>query len=363
MSDSPLLGRRPLLEVLLAAALFGASAPLAKLLLGEVEPIPLAALLYLGAGLGILLVRVLAKAPGPGRGRESRLDRKDLPRLAGAVLAGGVAAPLLLLYGLRATEAATASLLLNFEAVATAAIAAVLFRESVGQRTWVAILVVSLGSVLLSLDPSAGWAPSTGALLILAACAMWGLDNNLTREVSLKDPGEIVAVKGLVGGGVSLVLALALHRPFPGLEAIGLGLLLGSLCYGASISLFVRALRKLGSARTGALFAAAPFIGAAVSFVIFRTLPVASFFAALALMAVGACLLFFERHAHPHAHEPLEHAHSHRHDDGHHAHDHEGPLALAVEHAHSHAHEPVAHAHAHRPDAHHRHPHGQKARG
>jgi drug/metabolite transporter (DMT)-like permease len=192
---------RPLIDALLAAGLFGVSAPLSKLLLGAVHPIPLAALLYLGAGLGLTCYITWTHIFVSNASSEAGLDRGDLPWLIGAILAGGVTAPILLLYGLRATPAATASLLLNFEVVATAVIAAWLFREFIGQRTWIAVTTVTAGSILLTLDPTNGWGISSGAVLVIAACVMWGLDNNLTRHISLKDPKRIVAIKGLVAGG------------------------------------------------------------------------------------------------------------------------------------------------------------------
>jgi len=348
---------QPVIDALLAAALFGVSAPLAKLLLGSVEPIPLAALLYLGAGLGVVSYIIWARVFTTSERSEAGLDRGDLPWLAAAILAGGVVAPILLLYGLRATPAATTALLLNFEVVATGVIAALLFREFIGRWTWVAIAAVTAGSILLTLNLSGRWGISTGALLVAAACLMWGLDNNLTRHISLKDPKRIVAIKGLVAGGFSAALAVALGRPFPGVRYILLGLLLGSVSYGISIVLFVRALRHLGAARTGALFGMAPFIGAAISLVVFRDLPTLSFFLSLPLLGIGAGILFSERHRHPHAHQLLMHTHAHTHDDGHHEHTHAREIPLDHQHSHQHVHVPTTHTHSHRPDIHHRHAH------
>jgi len=348
---------QPVIDTLLAAALFGVSAPLAKLLLGSVEPIPLAALLYLGAGLGLVSYIIWARVSTTSERSEAGLDRGDLPWLAAAILAGGVVAPILLLYGLRATPAATTALLLNLEVVATGVIAALLFREFIGRWTWVAIVAVTAGSILLTLNLSGRWGISTGALLVAAACLMWGLDNNLTRHISLKDPKRIVAIKGLVAGGFSAALAVALGRPFPGVRYILLGLLLGSVSYGISIVLFVRALRHLGAARTGALFGMAPFIGAAISLVVFRDLPTLSFFLSLPLLGMGAGILFSERHKHPHAHQLLMHTHAHTHDDGHHEHTHAREIPLDYQHSHQHVHAPTTHTHSHRPDIHHRHAH------
>lgn len=344
-----------MLEALLAAALFGASAPLAKLLLGEIEPLPLSALLYLGSGIVLGLVfgwqRLLRKTPS----REAPLRKDDLPWLGGAILAGGVLAPILLLYGLRVTPAATASLLLNFEVVATTLIAALVFREAIGRAAWLAILLVTAASLLLSLNPGGAWGLSLGALGILAATGLWGLDNNLTRNVSAKDPVMIVAVKGLGAGSISLLLALTLGSKFPDLPFILGGLLLGSLSYGISILLFVRALRCLGAARTGALFGAAPLIGVIFSLVLFRQPPPFAFWIALLVMAAGTVLLLREEHGHDHTHARLVHEHSHRHDDRHHNHDH--PDTEDGAHSHDHEHEPLRHNHAHLPDTHHRHIH------
>ncbi|HIQ00320.1 TPA: DMT family transporter [Candidatus Bipolaricaulota bacterium] len=337
-------------EVLLAAGLFALSAPLAKLLLGEVEPIPLAGLLYLGAG-------VAAGASLPFGVREARLRVADLPWVLGATLAGGVLAPIALLYGLRGITAATASLLLSVENVATAAIAAVAFREFVGRRAWGAILLITVGSAILGISPAEGWGFSPYALLVLLACALWGLDNNLTRLVSLKDPRAIVAVKGILAGGFSLGLTFALGKPLPGAGAALLGLVLGGVSYGLSILLFVRALRELGAARTGALFGLSPFLAAALSLLIFRTRPEPQLLVALPPLALGSYLLLFERHEHEHVHEPLVHDHRHRHDDGHHDHPHPEGIPPAKAHAHPHVHRRQVHIHQHSPDIHHRHTH------
>ncbi|HHW13845.1 MAG TPA: EamA family transporter [Firmicutes bacterium] len=346
----------PRLSALLAAALFGASTPLAKLLLGRVDPVPLAALLYLGSGLGLLALRALW--PGLVFG-EAPLRRNDWPWLVGAILAGGVAAPISLLYGLRHTPAATASLLLNFEGAATALLAALVFREAVGRRTGWAVMAVTAASILLSWDPGGGWGLSWGAFGVLGACALWALDNNLTRNLSAKDPLAITTVKGLGAGAFSLLLATALRQPFPPWSTALLALLLGSVSYGASIALFIGALRSLGAARTSALFGTAPFAGALLSLLLFQEAPGVGFLAAALLMSAGASLLLREDHAHPHRHAVLQHEHRHRHDDdGHHTHAHpEGALPAGGVHSHLHTHEQVEHTHPHAPDLHHRHGH------
>ncbi|MBE0635661.1 EamA family transporter, partial [Candidatus Bipolaricaulota bacterium] len=226
---------------ILAAVLFGMSAPLSKLLLEGVDPIILAGLLYLGAGGALGLLLLIRKALGQAD-HEAALEGQDLPWLLGAILTGGVAGPILLLLGLQRTPAATASLLLNFEVVATGLLAFMLFRESVGRRTWGAILAVALGGVLLTLDPSGGWGISLGAILVLGACLAWGFDNNFTGRISLKDPKRIVAIKGIAAGTCSLILGLALSRPLPSLGRALWALGLGIVSYGASIALFVQSL-------------------------------------------------------------------------------------------------------------------------
>jgi drug/metabolite transporter (DMT)-like permease len=340
---------------LIAALLFGLSAPLSKLLLADVDPVVLAGLLYLGAGscLGIL-VGVLA-ALGR-RNQETALEWRDTPWLAGAVVVGGVVAPLLLLFGLETTPAATASLLLTLETAATAGIAVALFREAIGRTTWLAIGLVTAGGLLLMLDPRGGWRFSPGCLLVVGACVMWGLDNNLTRHVSLRDPKTIVILKGVGAGTFSLLLAVALGRRLPSVGLALAALALGAASYGASIALFVRSLRKLGAARTGALFGTAPFLAAGVSLAIFREPPAVTAYAAVPLVLCAAWLLARERHEHSHAHADIVHAHRHTH-DAHHDHDDAGDVGVEGAHAHEHRHAELRHTHSHRPDPHHRHPH------
>jgi drug/metabolite transporter (DMT)-like permease len=346
----------PMFQALLAAVLFGASAPVAKLLLGQMDPVLLAALLYLGSGLGVLLFR-LAFNRRQETAAEASLQRGDLPWLIGAVVAGGLVAPILLLFSLRETAAATASLLLNFEGVATAVIAAIVFKEAIGQRALWGILLVTAASILLSWAPSGEWGVSLGALGILGACVLWGIDNNLTRNISAKDPLTIVLVKGFGAGTVSLLLALSLGNRLPGVGVLLVALLLGSLSYGLSIVLFIRAMRGLGAARTSALFGTAPLAGVVLSFMLLREAPGSLFWFALPLMAAAAFLLFSEQHAHRHTHEALTHDHRHRHDDGHHNHNHPGMTDRSLTHAHPHTHEPLTHEHPHLPDIHHRHVH------
>ena len=347
---------RSIFYALVAASLFGASAPLAKLLLADIHPVLLASFLYLGSGFGLLFYKLILGPGQKSQNKEARLGRADLPWLAGATLAGGIAAPIVLLVSLKHTPAATASLILNFEGAATALIAFIAFREAVSKRIWLAVILVTTAVILLSVDPSGRWGFSLGALGVAAACVLWGLDNNFTRNISAKDPIVIVIVKGIAAGAINLALALLLGSPGPGLEKILLACVLGLFCYGLSIVFFIFSLRELGTARTGAYFAAAPFIGSALAFLIFREQPNALFFAALPLILAGAFLLFTEKHSHQHTHFEFQHDHFHDHFDGHHGHDHpEG--GTAQKHSHPHPHDPVAHRHPHNPDIHHRHGH------
>lgn len=351
----------PILKALGAAVLFGINAPLSKLLLtpgrlGQVEPIPMAALLYLGSGLGALILSAVQR--GADADNEARLQKSDFPWLAGALFAGGVAAPIILMSSLRATPAATASLLLNFEGVATTLIAALAFHEATDRRIWGAVGLVTAASIVLSWDAAGGLGISLGALGVLTACVFWGIDNNFTRNISAKNPLTIVAVKGLGAGAFSLVLALVVGQRLPGMWA-GLGaLLLGSVSYGLSITLFILALRDLGAARTSALFSSAPFIGSLLAFVIFQDPLSGQFLSALVLMILGTLLLITEQHGHPHRHAALMHEHRHRHDDDHHTHIHApGQMPPGGWHSHPHSHTPQIHEHAHTPDLHHRHDH------
>jgi drug/metabolite transporter (DMT)-like permease len=345
-------------QALAAALLFGSSAPLAKVLLGGIDPIPLAGFLYLGSGLGLALWGLYQRSFGASMEHEAQLKRPDIPWLIGSILAGGIAAPIILLFGLHSTPAATASLLLNFEAVATTLIAALAFREAISRRAWLAVALITLACILLSLDLSAVWGISLGAFAIAGACVLWGIDNNLTQRISAKDPLRIVTVKGLAAGSFSLLLALALGSALPPWHVLLEAMLLGTLSYGLSILLFVRAMRGLGAARTSALFGTAPFAGMLLSFVIFRELPPPTFAIALPFMIAGALLLLGERHEHYHVHDMVVHEHAHNHEDGHHEHDHSAQELR--NHSNLHEHDSTAHDHHHMPDLHHRHIHRRR---
>jgi drug/metabolite transporter (DMT)-like permease len=344
---------RPVLAALAAALLFGAGTPLAKSLLGQASPWMLAALLYLGSGTGLAIVRLL------GRAQRARLQPHELKWLVGAIVSGGVIGPVLLMLGLAAMTASSASLLLNAEAVFTALIAWVVFRENVDARVFLGFICIVAGAALVSWPGTLEWGGWRPSLLVLGACLAWGIDNNLTRKVSLTDASWISMVKGLAAGATNLALALALGAAWPSLPVvIGAGAV-GFASYGASLTLFVIALRGLGTARTGAYFSVAPFFGAIVAILWLGdplTLPLV---AAGVLMAVGVALHLAERHEHAHAHEPMTHTHEHAHGvgDEHHDHRHDPPVPTGTHHTHEHRHEPLAHSHPHYPDSHHRHQH------
>jgi drug/metabolite transporter (DMT)-like permease len=350
------MSRNPgILSALLAALLFGASTPLAKLALSSVNPLLIAGFLYLGSGIGLAILRTIFAAAGR-RGAETPLSRDDLPWLAGAIFAGGMVAPALLLLGLLTTSASAASLLLNLEAVATAAIAWVFFRENVDRRVGTGFACILLGGVLLSLPQRDGLAISGGALLIAAACLCWGIDNNLTRKISASDPSQIAMWKGLVAGIVNTGLALAVGARLPAMTVTGGVAIIGFLGYGVSLALFVHALRHLGTARTGAYFSTAPFTGAALAFALGQGRLDWAFWLAGFLMLIGVCLHVSERHVHWHVHEPMEHEHLHYHDEHHH-HKHSPGDPPGEPHTHRHRHARLVHSHPHYPDIHHRHKH------
>ena len=340
-------------RALLAAVLFGLSTPLAKGLLTGTSPQLIAGLLYLGSGLGLGALWVLH---GWRTRREAPLTRRDAPWLAGAIAAGGVLGPLLLLTGLARTPASSASLLLNLEGVFTALIAWIVFRENVDRRIALGMSVIVLGGVLLSWQGQLAWGSLIGPLAIVGATLAWGIDNNLTQRVSASNPVQITALKGLVAGSVNTGIALWAGSAWPAVLHIVGALALGLVSYGVSLVLYVRALRDLGAARTGAYFALAPFIGAAVSLMLWREPLTPVFLAAAALMALGLWLHLSERHEHWHVHEPVTHTHAHVH-DAHHQHTHPPGTPPGEPHTHEHTHARLEHSHPHYPDIHHRHGH------
>lgn len=342
--------QRYALLALASAALFGAAAPALKPIAGALNPILLAGLLYLGSFIGLVAARAIrGHAPG-----EASLSRRDLPVLAAAIAAGGMVAPVLLVWGLSGLAASAASLLLAAEAVLTMLFAALLFREPVAMRIWLAAIFVLAAGALLAWAPGLSIPVSLHALAVLAACLLWGLDNNLTRRISFADPYAIAMWKGLVAGGVNTGIGLALAPAVPDaswLVALGVG----ALGYGASLVLYVLALRHLGAARTAAHFGTAPFFGAALAIVLLGEPVTPLLAAAFALTAAGTWLALTERHRHEHEHEAMDHEHRHVH-DAHHRHGHRGDEGPEP-HSHQHRHEPMRHRHAHFPDLHHRHRH------
>jgi drug/metabolite transporter (DMT)-like permease len=338
---------------LAGAALFGASTPVAKLLVGRIEPVMLAGLLYAGSGLGLsafMGMRYAAQEAQP-----TPLARGDYRWLAGAVLSGGVIGPVLLMLGLAATSASSASLLLNLEGVFTALLAWFAFRENFDRRIMFGMFLIVCGGALLGWQPGS-FAFSWPALAIAGACLFWAIDNNLTRKISSGDAVKIAAIKGLVAGAVNLSIAVAFGTALPALGNVAAATTVGLIGYGVSLVLFIVALRHLGTARAGAYFSTAPFMGAALSFVLLSETPDLAFWMAAALMGAGVALHLTEHHEHPHLHNLVTHIHPHVHDE-HHQHCHDSASDGGEPHTHLHTHEPVSHHHPHYPDIHHRHGH------
>lgn len=343
--------RPGIVPALLAALLFGASTPVAKLLLDSVDPWVLAGLLYLGAGIGLGGLMLVRRTGG-----EAPLRLAHAPRLALAVVFGGVLGPLLLMSGLARTEAATASLLLNVEGLATLTIAWVVYREGVDRRLVAGALAIVAGGMVLAWRGAAPVDP--GALLVVAACVCWGIDNNVTRGLTTADPVALAMVKGVVAGVVNLAIGVAAGGALPAPVTVAAAGIVGLAGYGASLVLYLVGQRHLGAARTGAYFSLAPFAGAVLAVALLGEALTAPLVVAGSLMALGLWLHLAERHDHLHEHEPLEHDHRHVHDE-HHRHDH-APGAHGPEpHAHSHRHAALLHSHPHYPDLHHRHGHGR----
>lgn len=345
------------LAALASAVLFGVSTPAAKALLGVMHPVILAGLFYCGAGVGVALLRILARpllsVPAV---RQQPLGRQDYRWLAGAIALGGVAGPVLLMLGLSRTQAASASLLLSMESAATALLAWFVFHENFDRRIALGMACLVAGAAMASWSGAPTLESFAGPLAIIGACIAWGIDNNFTRKVSLADPLEIVQLKGLIAGPVNLLLGLSAGGSLPGPLGILMAVLVGFICYGLSLALFVIALRHLGTARTSAYFSTAPFIGAASAVLASQQPLTIQLAAAGALMALGVWLHVTERHAHTHSHARMVHAHAHRHDE-HHRHSHAPDDPPSEPHTHAHEHEPLTHSHPHVPDMHHDHRH------
>ena len=344
---------KPILTALLAAAFYGISTPFSKLLLEEISPFMIVALLYLGAGIGMLCISFVNSIIKKEK-REASLTKKELKYIISMILLD-IAAPILFMLGLKNSTAGSASLLNNFEVVATSLIALVVFKESVGKKMWVAIILITVASILLSVKDFSSFSFSLGSILIILACVAWGFENNTTRMLSLKDPSQIVIIKGFGSGIGALIIALSLkHMPI-NIEYILLTLLLGFFAYGLSIFFYIRAQRDLGAARTSAYYATAPFIGVLISWIVLKETLSFSFLIALGVMLSGTYFAVSERHTHLHIHKKLAHEHIHSHSDMHHNHKHDSEMG--DEHSHLHSHEDIKHDHTHSPDLHHRHKH------
>lgn len=339
----------PFIYAVLAAVCYGISAPVSKALLRIMPPVLMASFLYLGAGIGMFAVNKLTKPES-----EAPLTKAELPYII-AMVALDIAAPVFLMLGLERTTSATASLLNNFEIVATTVIAMVFFKESIGKRMWLAIGLITLASVILTVEDFDKLSLSQGAALVVMACICWGFENNCTTKLSIKNPQQIVLIKGLGSGLGALFIAAISKQLYFNPLYIAVSLLLGFVAYGLSIYFYILSQRYLGAARTSAFYALAPFVGVALSFVMFRQRLEWSFITALIIMLSGAYFAAFERHSHKHFHSAVVHEHRHNHNDGHHNHLHE-PLFYG-EHSHMHAHEPLEHSHVHTPDLHHNHAH------
>ena len=353
------MNRTAVIYALISAALFGVSTPAAKVLVGTVHPAVLAGLLYCGAGIGIAVLRrilpsIVATAP------EVALTRLEVPWLAGAIAAGGVIGPLLLMSGLARTDAATASLLLTLEGAATALMAWFIFHENFDRRIALGMCCLVVGAAVLSWSGTPTMDNLVGPLAIVGACLAWGLDNNLTRKVSLADPLQIVQLKGLIAGPFNLVLGLALGAALPAVSAVLIAGVVGFFGYGVSLALFVVALRHLGTARTGAYFSTAPFLGSVAAIVVLGEPITAQLAIASVFMTIGVWLHLTERHEHEHIHEPMAHAHPHVHDE-HHQHAHSASDPPGESHTHFHRHVRLQHSHPHVPDMHHVHQHKRTA--
>ncbi|BAK82866.1 DMT family transporter [Komagataeibacter medellinensis] len=349
------MNRSGLALALLSAVLFGASTPFAKLLLGGMPAQMAAGLLYLGSGLGLAVVLGARAALRLPTHDEAPLGGRDLPWLLGVIATGGVGGPLLLMLGLARTDAASASLLLNMESIATLLIAWVVFRENVDRRLLIGAACIVAGAAVLSWQGRAMF--STGALYIVGACVCWGIDNNLSGRLSAVDPVRIAMLKGLVAGCVNMGLALTfLHAGLPGAALVAGAMAVGFAGYGVSLVAFMLGLRHLGAARTGAYFALAPFVGAVVSLAVFGVHDAGRLAMAGVLMGIGLWLHLSERHDHEHIHEEMAHTHRHVHDEHHqHTHTHDDPPGEP--HTHYHVHTRLVHTHPHYPDLHHRHSH------
>jgi drug/metabolite transporter (DMT)-like permease len=340
-------------SAILSAILFGMSPVACKVFVGQIPTTLLAGLLYLGSGLG--LTWVVLRQPTPFYNVLRSLSRRQWATLVGAIVAGGIAAPLFMAYGILSGTATEVSLLLNFETVATTLLAWMIFHEYIGYQVWIGKILIIGASILVVITGSDGVHVSIPGLSVLAACILWGIDNNLTRELETLPASLLACMKGWSAGIFNVLLFLILFRsPVTAVQISG-ALIIGALSYGASLVLFIHALREIGSARTSTWFAAGPFFGTILSVIVLGERPPGAYWVAAPLMLSGMFFLYRELHRHSHRHESLIHSHPHEHDE-HHNHEH-GDGENGVKHDHSHEHKPITHSHVHWPDIHHRHIH------
>lgn len=338
---------------LLSAMLFGISPVACKSIVGDMPTSLLAGLLYLGSGIGLTGVAYCRRSNGVHALRS--LSWRQKACLAGAILSGGVTAPLFLAYGIRHGTASEVSLLLNFEAVATTLLAWLIFHENIGVRVWLGKALIIGASILIVFNGGDSLHLSIPGLSVLAACVLWGVDNNLTREIESIPATLLASIKGWSAGLFNILLYLALFRSQVTALQVSGALIIGAFSYGASLVLFIQSLREIGSARTSTWFASGPFIGTVLSVILLGERPPGWYWVAALIMLSGMFFLYGEMHRHQHRHERLEHSHLHEHDE-HHAHEHEGK-EYGGTHDHPHVHESMAHSHVHWPDIHHRHTH------
>ena len=349
------MDKQPLIYIFVSAALFGISPPLAKLLVQDIPPVALAGLLYLGAFMGLSLYSIIKGIVSTESVRSTNLKKGDYPWLFGAVVSGGIIAPICLMLGLSQISGFTTSLLLNLEGIFTAVIAVIIFKEEAGKRLWMALMCMTVAGVFLTWDSSQSKFNFLGPLLVTFAMLCWGIDNNLTRNISTRNPIQITRIKGFVSGLVSVSLAYTLGINIQWDVSILYALLLGSFSYGISLVFFIKALEGLGSFRTGIFFSLAPFIGAVTSLILLQEWIGWVMFPAIMLTVAGVWLISTEKHLHLHLHQEVVHTHLHNHKDSHHIHEH---IEIVHEpHVHEHKHPEESHIHSHWPDTHHRHEH------
>lgn len=338
---------------ILAAVLYGISTPFSKILLSKLEPTLIASLLYFGAGIGMLSVLAINHFKGKSA-TEMRLSKREMPFVIGTIILD-IIAPVSLMTGLKLSNASSVSLLNNFEVVATTVISLMFFKENVGKRMWGAIGLITMASIILSIEDLGAFRLSVGSIFVIIATIAWGLENNCTRMISLTDPAQIVTIKGFGSGFGALLIFLYQGGGEFSLLYVLLTLLLGFVAYGMSIYVYIRAQSELGAARTSAFYAVAPFIGVIISWAVFKDNINSQFLVALVVMLIGSYFAFTEDHGHEHEHLEEEHTHKHNHEDGHHNHYHE--FKVKGTHSHSHKHERTKHTHSHTPDMHHMHSH------